>query len=113
MLKNAIKIALGVKNCIPKIWRFFWKKLCTFLVAYVRKNVGKNRAKRFLENSSFLVRVAIYFLIPHEEFKTEKILHPNGDRDMICDVRAFLFIFKKVKCKIRIVYEKDFMRFYK
>ena len=76
MLKNAIKIVLGVKNCIPKIWRFFWKKLCTFLVAYVRKNVGKNRAKRFLENSSFLVRVAIYFLIPHEEFKTEKILHP-------------------------------------
>ena len=76
MLKNAIKIALGVKNCIPKIWRFFWKKLCTFLVAYVRKNVGKNRAKRFLENSSFLVRVTIYFLIPHEEFKTEKILHP-------------------------------------
>ena len=78
MLKNAIKIALGVKNCIPKIWRFFWKKLCTFLVAYVRKNVGKNRAKRFLENSSFLVRVAIYFLIPHEEFKTEKIIHPSG-----------------------------------
>ena len=77
MLKNAIKIVLGVKNCIPKIWRFFWKKLCTFLVAYVRKNVGKNRAKRFLENSSFLVRVAIYFLVPHEEFKTEKILLPK------------------------------------
>ena len=73
MLKNAIKIALGVKNCIPKIWRFFWKKLCTFLVAYVIKNM----AKRFLENSSFIVRVAIYFLIPHKEFKTEKILHPT------------------------------------
>ena len=41
------------------------------------------------------------------------ILLGDGDRDMICDVRAFLFIFKKVKCKIRIVYEKDFMRFYK
>ena len=79
MLKNAIKIALGVKNCIPKIWRFFWKKLCTFLVAYVRKNVGKNRAKRFLENSLFLVRVAIYFLVPREEFKTEKILHPSPE----------------------------------
>ena len=77
MLKNAIKIALGIKNCIPKIWRFFWKKFCTFLVAYVRKNEGKNRAKRFLENSSFLVRVAIYFLVPREEFKTEKIIHPS------------------------------------
>lgn len=41
------------------------------------------------------------------------LLGDDGDRDMICDVRAFLFIFKKVKCKIRIVYEKDFMRFYK
>ena len=41
------------------------------------------------------------------------LLGDDGDRDMICDVRAFLFIFKKVKCKIRIVYEKDFMQFYK
>ena len=81
MLKNAIKIALGIKNCIPKIWRFFWKKLCTFLVAYVRKNVCINRAKRFLENSSFLVRVTIYFLVPHKEFKTEKILLPTVDKD--------------------------------
>ena len=57
--------------------KVFLKKLCTFLIAYVIRNVGKNRAKRFLENSSFLMRVAIYFLIPHEEFKTEKIIHPN------------------------------------
>ena len=72
MLKNATKIVLGVKNCIPKIWRFFWKKFCTFLVAYVRKNEGKNRAKRFLENSSFLVRNADFFLVPREESKTEE-----------------------------------------
>ena len=76
MLKNAIKIVLGVKNFVPKIWRFS-KKVVHILIAYVIKNVGKNRAKRFLENSSFLVRVAIYFLIPHKEFKTEKILHPT------------------------------------
>ena len=56
--------------------KVFLEKLCTFLVAYVIKNM----AKRFLENSSFLVRVAIYFLVPHEEFKTEKILLPNFDR---------------------------------
>ena len=53
--------------------KVFLKKLCTFLVAYVIKNM----AKRFLENSSFVVRVAIYFLIPREEFKTEKIPLPT------------------------------------
>ena len=37
---------------------------------------SKNRPKRLLENSSFLVRVATYFLVPHEEFKTEKIPLP-------------------------------------
>ena len=39
---------------------------------------SKNRLKRFLENSSILVRVAIYFLVPREEFKTEKISHPTN-----------------------------------
>ena len=43
------------------------------------KNIDKDRAKRFLENSSFLVRVAIYFLVPCEEFKTEKILLPSSN----------------------------------
>ena len=54
----------------------FLKKVVHILIAYVIKNVGKNRAKRFLENSSFLVRVTINFLVPREEFKTEKISHP-------------------------------------
>ena len=57
----------------------FLEKVVHLFGSICKKNVGKNRAKRFLENSSFLVRVAIYFLIPHEEFKTEKILHPNGN----------------------------------
>ena len=32
---------------------------------------------KFLENSSFLVRVTNYFLVSHEEFKTEKIPQPR------------------------------------
>ena len=105
MLKNAIKIVLGVKNCIPKIWRFFWKKLCTFLVAYVRKNVGKNRAKRFLENSSFLVRVAIYFLVPREEFKTEKIILPK--HNIKIRIKQF-FICHRMNFRI-VKFQKDYL----
>ena len=38
---------------------------------------NKSTIYGFLENSSFLVRVAIYFLVPREEFKTEKIILPR------------------------------------
>ena len=64
-------------------------------------NLAGGRANNMNQNQQFTL------------ISLRNILLGDGDRDMICDVRAFLFIFKKVKCKIRIVYEKDFMRFYK
>ena len=69
---------MGDQKLCSKNMDFSWEKLCTFLVSYIMKNVGRNRAKRFLENSLFLVRVAINFLVPREEFKTEKIPLPNN-----------------------------------
>ena len=56
----------------------FLEKVVHLFGSICKKNVDKNRAKRFLENSSFLVRVAIYFLVPREEFKTEKISLPKA-----------------------------------
>ena len=54
---------------------------------------SKNRPKRLLENSSFLVRVATYFLVPHEEFKTEKILLPTLNHSITYFSTGFLISF--------------------
>ena len=54
-------------------WSFSWGKY-VYIFMHFLDEIGKNI---FLKNSSFLVRVAIYFLVPIEEFKTEKIILPT------------------------------------
>ena len=74
------------------------------MIAYVIKNVGKNRAKRFLENSSFLVRVAIYFLVPREEFKTEKILLPIRKKCDLPNLQIFMEFYHFLQIKTQILF---------